>query len=121
MIVQWSSFCIAPHTVYRTIEKFLKYFLNKFNIATCNQPLLPTNGRSVHISGGHINGMYSEGSEAYFQCDPNYIILGYPSVCEANGNWTNYSCSGNFKNFRKWNEILYNSRKLFSVSVNLRF
>ena len=58
-------------------------------------PPNPTNGDVAHISGGQINGIYFEGSEAVFQCDPNYTPLGYPSVCQADGNWTNYTCAGN--------------------------
>ena len=32
---------------------------------------------------------------AFFDCDSGYTFVGNPSICQADGNWTNYTCSGN--------------------------
>ena len=73
--------------------------MTKFFVATCALPLPPANGELLHISGGEINGIYFEGTEAHFQCDSDYKIVGNPSICQVDGNWTNYTCSGNSDRF----------------------
>ena len=65
----------------------------------CTEPIDTPNRRhfATYLKNGkYNNGSYPEGSRAYFKCElVGSRILYHPSVCLANGKWTQTSrCEG---------------------------
>ena len=84
----------------RPTVKLLKYQY-VFLLARCDDPTDSTNQTARYINEEkrpRVNGKYREGTEAYFfecELEPGSQILHRPSVCQANGEWTQTSgCEG---------------------------
>ena len=76
----------------------LTFDYNIIHVALCAQPPAPAHGRfSSHI-GTKMNGEYLEGTQAVFECEPEYEANNQ-STCQEDGTWSPiYNCVGNTSN-----------------------
>ena len=81
--------------------KIINIFTYVFLLAKCDYPPPPDpdHQQPFLFSLNYldlVNGKYREGDKAYFKCELGIgnKIMYHPSVCQANGEWTQFRCEG---------------------------